>query len=616
MAKSVFEQIKKQNGERFAKAIRSYDNGIFDVPGIVDIVKYAGNDAERIMAYLESLKQISIEETGVYQDPLTLLDKAGYDAYYVANLEEQNRIARYFASAADLENWRINSPSAQGEALCTFRDPHRFENYYIINAVKKNVDQIRREDFKGKERREDEYGTSVISIQILKKGGFISIKNRYNHTVPNPDNTFNSNPDNIIRGLSSSLRHHFNTDFSAQKATLPDGYILAGGQIVRYNYEQENIYFGPNFYVKDGVIHRLKDHEIMINSYVFDMRTKTLSYPGAGSSGRKTEEDTEFKRVFLKEIEGHKVILKKDKDTQHLFIRKEGEKDPAKDIEILTLKDGAITALNLPTTTEIGDDFLQNNNARRLRSFSAPRLESMGIGCINATYTLTSITLPNLKRLGNGCFISLSNLKSLDLPALTKMGFKCFHYVPELRKVNLPALTSMDWGCFESTDNLESVYLPSLIQMGEDCLHGEDLRTVNLPALISMGPDCISGPRLESVILPKVSEMGDICLSYSESLETFYAPCLKKQPPHFAPFMPPLKRMIIWMKRKQLPKDLPVAEAGISAALRTVESEKSTDPKGISAQLTPSANGPQNQQQPKQRTSFFKRLRDWFLPQK
>ena len=83
MAKSIFEQIKKQNGERFAKAIRGYDNGIFDIPGIVDIVKYAGREAEPIMDYLESLKQIHIEETGVYQDPLTLLDVAGYDAYYV-----------------------------------------------------------------------------------------------------------------------------------------------------------------------------------------------------------------------------------------------------------------------------------------------------------------------------------------------------------------------------------------------------------------------------------------------------------------------------------------------------------------------------------------------------
>lgn len=35
--KSIFDQIKKQNSESFAKAIRTYDNGIFDIPNIVDI---------------------------------------------------------------------------------------------------------------------------------------------------------------------------------------------------------------------------------------------------------------------------------------------------------------------------------------------------------------------------------------------------------------------------------------------------------------------------------------------------------------------------------------------------------------------------------------------------
>jgi hypothetical protein len=148
MAKSMYDIIKKQNGERFAKAIRNYDNGIFDIPNLDKIVKYAGRDAEPIMKYLISLKLIKIEEQGVHQDPITLLNKAGYDAYVVDTLEKQNAIKKYFAP---------------GEELCTFRDPVRFLNYYIINAVRKNVDKIKRSDFK-KPQREDEYGTSVISI--------------------------------------------------------------------------------------------------------------------------------------------------------------------------------------------------------------------------------------------------------------------------------------------------------------------------------------------------------------------------------------------------------------------------------------------------------------------
>ena len=92
MAKSMYEIIKNQNGERFAKAIRNYDNGIFDIPDIDKIVKYAGRDAEPIMNYLVSLKQIKIQEMSVHMDPITLLDRAGYDAYIADTLEKQNAI--------------------------------------------------------------------------------------------------------------------------------------------------------------------------------------------------------------------------------------------------------------------------------------------------------------------------------------------------------------------------------------------------------------------------------------------------------------------------------------------------------------------------------------------
>ena len=57
MSKSMYDIIKKQNGEHFAKAIRNYDNGIFDIPNIDKIVKYAGRDAEPILNYLISLKE-------------------------------------------------------------------------------------------------------------------------------------------------------------------------------------------------------------------------------------------------------------------------------------------------------------------------------------------------------------------------------------------------------------------------------------------------------------------------------------------------------------------------------------------------------------------------------
>lgn len=260
MAKSMYDIIKKQNGEHFAKAIRCYDNGIFDIPSLDRIVKYAGRDAEPIMKYLISLKDIQIAKTSTHQDPIKLLNQAGYDAYIADTLEKQNAIKKYFAP---------------GEELCTFRDNKRYERYHIINAVRKDADSLKRADFTNPQR-EDKYGTSVISIQVLKEGGFISIKNRYNHAVDSCDNTFNSNPDNIILGLADAIQNFFGVDFATTRTDIPRGYRLLGDQICKYNQEINNVYVGDNYYIADGHIHDIDtQHEVMLGGgLVFDIVNK------------------------------------------------------------------------------------------------------------------------------------------------------------------------------------------------------------------------------------------------------------------------------------------------------------------------------------------------------
>ena len=96
MTKSVFEIIKRQNGEAFAKSIRAFDSGLFDMPNFANIVRFAGKNAEPILYFLEGLKMTKTGAPGVFLDPLKLLDLAGYNAFYVDSLEKQNSIRKYF----------------------------------------------------------------------------------------------------------------------------------------------------------------------------------------------------------------------------------------------------------------------------------------------------------------------------------------------------------------------------------------------------------------------------------------------------------------------------------------------------------------------------------------
>ncbi|MBR4624978.1 MAG: hypothetical protein IKO56_05525, partial [Alphaproteobacteria bacterium] len=230
--KEIFKQIKKQNGEKFAQVIRGdrhHDGGLLDIPNIVHILEFAGYDENNAKLLYPIIKEMyKTTEKNEYhsdKDPLELLSEAGYDAFVVKTEGQKNSIRKYF---------RPN------EELCTFNDPNRHKDYYMIHAIKRGADKIKPSAHPA---RQDEYGTSVISIQILKTGGLISIKNRYNHTIDNPDATFNNNPDNIIPGLSESLKRYFNVDFTTTKIPLPNHFQIIGDQFVHFNYEVDNVYY-------------------------------------------------------------------------------------------------------------------------------------------------------------------------------------------------------------------------------------------------------------------------------------------------------------------------------------------------------------------------------------
>ena len=364
--KTVFDTVKKQNGLSFAKTLREKDSGLFDIPNLPEIVKYAGRDAKPLLLYLNSLKNIQIVETARSEESWNqLLERAGYDAYLADTHEKHISISKYYQPH---------------ERICFFDDPERSKKYYIINAVKKDAGKIMREDLP---HREDPYGTSVISIHILKKGGFICITNRYNHTVQNPDNSFGSNPDNIIPGLACAIKRDFAVDFSSQAAEIPEGFVIAGKKLIKYNYELNGIYFGASVWVKDGEITELPGHRTILDYFVFNQKTKRLE--------NLTNIEDAFTQAFANELAGKKFqIAATGKTSRRLNIAGGGH---------IETNDGKITSVRLLASDRIGDNFLRLNDS------------------------LTSASLPNAREIGNN-FLS-DNTVMMDpphLPSVEKIG--------------------------------------------------------------------------------------------------------------------------------------------------------------------------------------------------
>ena len=340
----IYNQIKKQNGEKFAQALRTHHSGILEIPDIVETLRHAGREAEPLLPYLTSLLASNDDiQVNKPSDPFAMLEQAGYNAFLADTHEKQNSISSHFE---------------QGELLCTFNDAARYKNYYIIHAVKKDVASILRKNFNGNEKREDAYGTSVISIQIAKKGGFISIKNRYNHTVQNPDNTFNSNPDNIIEGLSAALKEHFKVDFSAKKSSFPEGFELIGNQVFKYYKEYNGIYYGDNAWVKNGTIHAVDKSagDAMFDYFLFDGKTKSLKKIDSATNDS-------FADDFNRDYGGNSALI---------------------------VKDG-----NLILNGEI----LIGAEKSRIKTINLPALTEMGYCCLQFAYALTEVNAPALKEL-------------------------------------------------------------------------------------------------------------------------------------------------------------------------------------------------------------------------
>ena len=483
MSQAMYKKLKKQNGEKFAQTVRNFHSGLLEIPELDVILRHAGRNAQPLLPYLMTLMASNDDEEvapSEPQDPFELLDQAGYDAFHADTLKKQNSIKPYFR---------------KGELLCTFNDKARYKDYHIVHAIKKNVDEIEPADIPG---REDEYGTSVISIQMVKDGGFISIKNRYNHSVLGCDNTFNSNPDNIVFGLSAALKNHFNIDFAQSKVSLPNGYRSVDGQVFKYNNYTDGIYYGNQAWICNDKIHRVdrSGGDALFENYLFDNKEKILKtvYPGFLDSFIE-----DFNRIY-----GGNQGLNVQKGNLTL------------DGKILIgAERSAITSLYLPGMTSLGNNSLSKLPA--LKEFNAPDMTHMGYRSLSNVRAMETFIAPALMRMKYGSLQDVTSLREFDAPALTYLGMRCLDEAYSLTRVNLPSLIEMGDYCLSLVQSLQEFNAPSLTMMGYSCFYNaESLKKFDAPKLAEVDDMCfVNVPKLKEFNVPALNRMKALALEYA-----------------------------------------------------------------------------------------------------
>lgn len=455
---SMFSIIKKQNGKEFVDSIQDYDNGIFNIPNLDKIVKYAGHDAKPILLYLESIKKSCIDEQLAKKSPFELLQSAGYKAVYADSPETQNYIQKYFTKS---------------EELGIFKKNDKYKDYHIINAVNDKAERLNRADF-SKPQPYDKYGLSVLSIQIDKSNNYIYINNRYGNTI-----TF---ADNIIPGLLASLHKYFNIPMRNNANLLPSKqFTNVNGQIVKFNYSLYDMLFGPDFWVYNNQIQDInKETQFIADYFLFDITTKQFSdIENIACKKFNIPYNLVFKDSFInvinKEIKDKALRMQRNEsdDTVTLF---------ANDVPVITTQKGIVIALNLPNTKEIGPLFLQNNI--NLSSFNADNLESVDDNFLYKNLGLTKLHLANLKHVGNNFVSHNKNIYEFKADKLQKVGYNFMASNKKVKQLELNELQSADDAFLYCNKCLKYLRVDKIESFGNDALfYNESLDVLYAPRL-------------------------------------------------------------------------------------------------------------------------------------
>ena len=535
--------IKKHYGEKFSHLCRNLFPTILETEGLLtklvsehfppsrelydDLTQ--NSLANPFKNYVFSLTETENNKKKVNLTPEELLDKAGYILYPECQTEQDiQNFRHYYHRGSPTPVYQGGSPAGyKGEELCTFNGG-RLRTDRVWFAVKKDADKIKRKNFKNP-RREDDYGVSVLSIQFSRsEPSILSIKNRYNHTVANPDATFSNNLDNIIPGLTQAFVDHYGINLANKnsKSFEIPGYIQArDGKFYKYNLEINNVYYCPNnTIIRNGEVKQFDINKAIVFDYfILDLEKKEIIDYNKLVMRNGIPDDYFPKSVGkIKDIkritsaEGLKIQITPEKgNTVEIQLNKYNEivgytNPNATQIgNSFLFKNRSLTSINLPNATQIGDDFLTFNES--LTSINLPNATQIGDSFLGYNESLTSINLPNATQIGNGFLSCNESLTSINLPNATQIGNGFLSFNASLTSINLPNATQIGNSFLYFNASLTSINLPNVTQIGDDFLYcNKSLTNINLPNATQIGNGFLKfNASLTSINLPNATQIGN-----------------------------------------------------------------------------------------------------------
>ena len=527
--------LKKKYGENFSKLCRNLFPSILEVEGTLvsiitslfkeshflydDLIKYnMVYSFQKLVMNEYGKKTNSVIDTG--KSPYELFKEQGYTLKECHTNEEILSYKKYYA---------------KGEELCTFND-NRLKTNRVFFAVKDNALEIER---KSEPQREDEYGTSVLSLQFTIDTNYLSIKNRYNHTVNNPDATYQNNLENIAEGLTYSFEKCLGIKQSNAQGDfeIPNYVRAADGKYYRYNFECNNIYYCPDNIIIDSFneVSFPKEKYILFDVFLLDLVDKKLEkydkscYDGAEKifsniKSIKIENNGDTKGIYIICEDDIRVYFQLNKYNQIISVVMDG-------VEIIPsfflLRSFNIKSFSSKDTIKIGDYFL--TKCENLEYIYLPKCEIIGNSFAYSSKLLKSINLPNVRKIGDEFLTCNEIIENIYMPNLQAVGNGFLYYNEKLKTLFLPNLERIGNYFMNENISLEKCDLPKLNKVGSSFLaRNTCLKEFNAPNIMTIDSYFLRrNQELIYLYLPNIEEIKDDFLASNKRIRNLYIPTVK-----------------------------------------------------------------------------------------
>ncbi len=478
-----FNKIKDKYGEKFAQFCRSnfpkiseytslsdfISNLMYPTKALYDDIVEQGAEAS-FVAYVntafEKVNNIQVAtKEYVPENPFELIRKKNYTLYKCETNEDIQKFKKYYK---------------KNEEICTFKQPNRINESLVFFAIKDGatVDGIngkKRKDFI-RPMRQDEYGTSVISIQFTK-GSYNRLKiiSRYNHTVVDTDATYSNDLENIVAGLTESFAREYSLNLVAKNGIFPlAGYVLGNDRkLYRYNVNIDGTYYcNNNIVITNGEPYQYNPdkYELFDNFLLRRVSNEVINLARYSDSFADTANGFVKNSVF--KSNNNRIILLEFLD--------------GSTAEIGLGKNNQIISYNNENITEIGDNFLlHNTTATRV---NLPNVKTIKNKFMQKNSSMTSLTLDNVTQIGDDFMEDNNSLKIFIANKLEKLGKNLLFYNTCLSLMRAQNLTHLPKRFLYCNNDMLSLDLPSVVDVEDYFMPtNEGLVVLNAPKLTSVG---------------------------------------------------------------------------------------------------------------------------------